>query len=174
MMRCGMTILCVIGLCAATAVAGQDGTILIKNGRVMDGSGNPWIRADVLIRGDRIEAVGDLGDVAADEVIDATGLYVTPGFIDVHSHAGGGLVSPGLSHGEPLLAMGLTTVFVNPDGGGPIDLAQQRRALLEHGLGVNAAQLVPHGSVRRAVIGTEDRAATPAEQTFSTSTDHLT
>ena len=104
-MRSVLTILCLIALCSGTALAGQDRTILIKNGRVMDGSGNPWIRADVLIRGDRVEAVGALGDVAADEVIDATGLYVTPGFIDTHSHAGPGLASSGLSHGEPLLAI---------------------------------------------------------------------
>ena len=162
-MRSVLTILCLIALCSGTALAGQDRTILIKNGRVMDGSGNPWIRADVLIRGDRVEAVGALGDVAADEVIDATGLYVTPGFIDTHSHAGPGLASSGLSHGEPLLAMGLTTVFVNPDGGGSLDMARQRGELLADGLGVNAAQLVSHGTVRRAVLGTQDRFATPAE-----------
>jgi len=138
--------------------------VLIRNGRVMDGSGNPWIRADVLVRGDRIAAVGLLGEgVEADEVIDASGLYVTPGFIDVHSHSGPGLASEGLSHAEPLLAMGLTTVFVNPDGGGPTDLADQRAELLEHGIGVNVAQLVPHGSVRREVVGTADRRATAEE-----------
>ena len=158
-----LTILCLIALYPGPALAGQDRTVLIKNGRVMDGSGNPWIRADVLIRGDRIEAIGDLGDVAADEVIDATGLYVTPGFIDVHSHAGPGLASSGLSHAEPLLAMGLTTVFVNPDGGGSLDMARQRGELLADGLGVNAAQFVSHGTVRRAVLGTEDRVATPDE-----------
>jgi len=145
------------------AVSGQERSTLIRNGRVLDGSGNPWVYADVLIRGDRIEAVGRLGDVAADEVIDATGLYVAPGFIDVHSHAGPGLASAELSHGEPLLAMGLTTVFVNPDGGGPVDQEAQRADLLEQGLGVNVAQLVPHGSVRRAVVGAADRAATASE-----------
>jgi N-acyl-D-aspartate/D-glutamate deacylase len=129
----------------------------------MDGSGNPWIYADVLIRGDRIDAIGDLGAVKGDEVIDATGLYVTPGFIDTHSHAGSGLATEELSHGEPLLAMGLTTIFANPDGGGPVDIAQQRHALLEHNLGVNVAQLVPHGSIRSEVLGTQDRTATPAE-----------
>ena len=141
----------------------QERTVLIRNGRVMDGTGNPWIYADVLIEGDRIAAIGRLDDVQADQVVDATGLYVTPGFIDTHSHAGPGLASPGLSHGEPLLAMGLTTVFVNPDGGGPVDLARQRADLLEHGMGVNVAPLVAHGSVRRSVMGAEDRAATPAE-----------
>jgi N-acyl-D-aspartate/D-glutamate deacylase len=146
-----------------SSLAGQEPTVLIRNGRVLDGSGNPWIRADVLIRGDRVAAVGRLGDVHADEVVDATGLYVAPGFIDTHSHAGGGLASEGLSHARPLLAQGLTTIFANPDGGGPVDLAEQRAALLEHGLGVNVAQLVSHGSVRRAVLGTEDRAPTATE-----------
>jgi N-acyl-D-aspartate/D-glutamate deacylase len=158
-----LILLSTIGLLTATALAGQDRTVLIKNGRVMDGSGNPWIRADVLIRGNRIEAIGQLGDIAADEVVDATGLYVTPGFIDTHSHSGPGLASPGLSHGEPLLAMGLTTVFINPDGGGSIDMAEQRAVLQRDGLGVNAVQLIGHGSVRSAVLGAEDRAATTAE-----------
>lgn len=150
-------------LATVSAVEAQERSILIQGGRLLDGSGNPWIRGDVLLRGDRIVAVGMLGTVEADEVIDATGLYVAPGFIDVHSHAGPGLASPGLSHGEPLLAMGLTTVFINPDGGGSVDLAQQRAELERDGLGVNVAQLVPHGSVRRAVIGTADRHATSAE-----------
>jgi len=142
---------------------GQEGTVLIRNGRLLDGMGNPWILGDVLLRGDRIEAVGRLGDVEADLVVDATGLYVAPGFMDTHTHAGGGLATPDLSHGRPLLAQGQTTIFANPDGGGPVDLAQQRADLLRDGLGVNVAQFVPHGSVREAVMGTEDRLPTDAE-----------
>ena len=148
---------------AHTPLHAQAGTTLIRNGRVLDGMGNPWLRLDILVEGDRIVAVGGLSGTNADVVIDATGLYVAPGFIDAHSHAGPGLASAGLSHGEPLLAMGLTTVVVNPDGGGPVDQAGQRAELLKDGLGLNAVQLVPHGSVRRAVMGEADRAATPAE-----------
>ncbi|MEX2466630.1 MAG: D-aminoacylase, partial [Gemmatimonadota bacterium] len=156
-------------LAAGSALAQQSAEatghydVLIRNGRVLDGNGNPWFRADVGLVGARIEAVGDLAEATADRVIDATGLYVAPGFIDTHSHAGGGLTTAGLSHARPLLAQGITTVFVNPDGGGAVDLAEQRAELLAHGLGVNVAQLVPHGSVRSAVIGMEDRLATPAE-----------
>ncbi|MCZ6918149.1 MAG: amidohydrolase family protein [Gemmatimonadetes bacterium] len=137
--------------------------VLIRGARLLDGSGNPWRVASVAITGDRIAAVGLLPEATARRVIDGTGLYVAPGFIDTHSHAGGGLASASLSHGRPLLAQGITTVVVNPDGGGPIDLVAQRARLLEHGLGVNVAQLVPHGSIRREVVGMADRAPTVAE-----------
>jgi N-acyl-D-amino-acid deacylase len=105
---------------------GQSYDVIIRNGRVIDGTGNPWFLADVALDGDRIAAIGDLGAATAGREIDATGLYVTPGFIDAHSHAGPGLASAGLSHGEPLLAQGLTSVMINPDGAGPVDLARQR------------------------------------------------
>jgi N-acyl-D-aspartate/D-glutamate deacylase len=96
-------------------------------------------------------------------MIDAEGLYVGPGFIDVHTHAGGGLATAELSDARALLAQGITTVVINPDGGGPVDMVVQRAELLEHGLGVNVAQLVPHGSVRRAVLGMDDRDPNEAE-----------
>jgi N-acyl-D-aspartate/D-glutamate deacylase len=137
--------------------------VLIRNGRVLDGNGNPWFRADIALRGDRIEVVGDLSGASAERVIDATGLYIAPGFIDTHSHAGGGLASEDRSHARPLLAQGITTVFVNPDGGGSANLAEQRAELLAHGLGVNVAQFVPHGALRGQVLGMDDRLATPAE-----------
>ena len=147
----------------ASIARAQNYDVVILGGRLIDGTGNPWFRADLAIDGDRIAAIGDLRGATAERWIDASGLYVTPGFIDPHSHAGPGLASPGLSHGEPLLMQGLTTVVINPDGGGPIDLARQRSDLLRDGLGVNTAQLVPHGSIRREVLGAEDRAPTARE-----------
>ncbi|HEY0970574.1 MAG TPA: amidohydrolase family protein [Gemmatimonadales bacterium] len=148
---------------AQTRAARGPFDVLVRGGRVLDGSGNAWIRADVGVRGDSIVAVGDLGGATAGTVLDATGLYVAPGFIDTHSHAGGALETAELSGARPLLAQGVTTVFVNPDGGGSVDLAAQRRDLLEHGLGVNVALMVPHGSVRQEVLGMADRAPSPAE-----------
>lgn len=145
--------------------AGQAGPVdvIVADGFVYDGTGAPWIKADVAVRGDRIVAVGDLDEVEAERRIDATGLYVAPGFIDVHTHAGEGLATAELSHAEPLLAQGLTTVMVNPDGGGEVDLAAQREAFLTQGIGVNIGQMVPHGEVRREVMGEEDRHATAEE-----------
>lgn len=137
--------------------------VLIRGGRLLDGTGNPWILADVGIRGDRVAAIGRLAGATATTVLSAEGRYVAPGFIDTHSHAGGALATAELGAARPLLAQGVTTVFVNPDGGGATDLAVQRRALLEHGLGVNVALMIPHGSVRGAVIGSEDRAPTADE-----------
>ncbi len=150
-------------LLALTACAPDAYDTILRGGRVLDGTGVPARGADIAIRDGLIAAMGDLGGAVAETVLDVTGLYVSPGFIDTHSHAGPGLATVELSHGEPLLAQGLTTVVVNPDGGGPVDLAEQRAELEEHGLGVNVAQLVGHGSVRGRVLGSDDRAPSDAE-----------
>ncbi len=126
--------------------------VLIKNGRVLDGSGNPWVRADVGIRDGRIVSVGRLTTATADTVIDAGNRFVTPGFIDVHSHAAESLTRAELKPARPILAQGVTTLVVNPDGGGPVDLVAQRAALEKGGLGPNVALLIGHGSVRNAVM----------------------
>lgn len=145
------------------AGTGSEYDLIITNGKVIDGSGNPWYKTDIAIIDDRIVAMGRLDHSLAERVIDATGLYVTPGFIDTHSHAAGGLSDKELSPGRPLAAQGITTVVVNPDGGGATDLPAQREELLRYGLGVNVAQMIPHGSIRREVIGMDDRAPTPGE-----------
>lgn len=138
--------------------------LVFRGGRVLDGLGNPWFRGDVGIIGDRIAAVGDLSRVPARRVVElAENHYVSPGFIDTHSHAGEGLGTPAGSMAEPLLAQGITTVFVNPDGGGPVDMGAQRQRYESRGIGVNVAQFVPHGSVRGEVLGMADRAPTAAE-----------
>lgn len=137
--------------------------LVIRNGRVLDGAGNPWIRADVGIRGDRIVAIGDLSDRAATRVLDAKDRYVAPGFVDVHSHAGEGLTRDDLKQGQPLLAQGVTTILANPDGGGPVDLAAQRAGFERRGIGLNVGLLIGHGEVREAVLGMADRAPTPDE-----------
>lgn len=132
--------------------------LLIVNGRVLDGSGNPWRRADVGIRGGRIAAVGRLDAAGAARTIDAAGRIVAPGFIDVHSHAVEALTREALRDARPLIAQGITTIIGNPDGGGPVDLAAQRAALEQGGTGVNVGLMIGHGSVRSTVMGGADRA----------------
>ena len=148
-----------------TAAPVRQHDVVILGGTMVDGTGAAPRRADIAIAGGRIVAVGDLSTAAesAGRVIDATGLHVFPGFIDTHSHAAGGLAREDLKTGHALLAQGITTVMVNPDGGGPVDMAEQRLGFESRGVGVNIAQLVPHGSVRRAVMGMQDREATGEE-----------
>jgi N-acyl-D-amino-acid deacylase len=159
-------------LCVAPSLeaqqAAREADLLIVGGRVLDGSGNPWFAGDIAVSGGRIVAVsaaGAPGDIVwtARDTLNATGLLVTPGFIDTHSHAGPSLTTPELSHARPILAQGVTTVFVNPDGSGALDLARQRSELEADGLGVNVAQFVAHGTVREAVLGMEARLATDDE-----------
>lgn len=135
----------------------------IMNGKVLDGTGNPWYYSDIGVKDGRIVKLGDLSNDAAQDTMDAKGLFVSPGFIDVHSHAASGLTKSKLSNAEPLVRQGITTVMVNPDGGGAMNLKKQREELLKDGLGVNVAQLIPHGAIRREVIGMEDRSATSNE-----------
>ncbi|MDQ3070109.1 MAG: amidohydrolase family protein [Acidobacteriota bacterium] len=137
--------------------------LLIVNARLLDGSGNPWRRADVAVRDGRIAAVGHLRGASASQTIDAGDRLVAPGFIDAHSHAAESLTRDALRDARPLIAQGVTTIIGNPDGGGPIDLAAQRAALERGGTGVNVGLLIGHGSVRSHVIGAADRAPSEAE-----------
>ena len=148
---------------AQVAQPGEPYDLLILDGRVLDGSGNPWIRADIGIRDERIAAIGRLTGATAARTIDAADRYVAPGFIDAHSHAASGLARPELSQGQPLLAQGVTTIVANPDGGGPLDLAGQRATLEGQGIGVNVALLIGHNTVRTAVLGADERAPTDGE-----------
>jgi N-acyl-D-aspartate/D-glutamate deacylase len=158
--RLSMVVLAALGgfvcLHALPLQTGYD--LVILGGRVLDGTGGPAIAADVAIRDGRIAAVGPLAKAASRHVVLARGKLVTPGFIDVHSHAAEGLVREGLEQGRPLIAQGITTIIANPDGGGPVDLEAQRATLEARGLGPNVGLLIGHGSVRTAVMGREARA----------------
>ena len=163
-------VILVLGVSALAALTAQQALptdpvfdLLIRNAQVYDGMGNPWIRADVGVREGRIHNVGRLANARAIKSIDASGLALAPGFIDVHSHAGGALATEALKHGQPVLAQGITTVVVNPDGGGPIDLTTQRATYTKQGIGLNVALMVPHGAIRREVMGMTDRDPTAQE-----------
>ncbi len=169
---------CVLLACSvsvAVPIAAQQVTpydLVIRNGRVLDGTGNPWFPADIGVRGGRIVRVGDLGDVPASRVVDARGKYVAPGFIDIHSHADdgssprGGLRDPDaqIRSAPNLVSQGITTVVVNHDGRSPLPIAEQRGLLEKHGIGPNAMLLVGLGTVRGRVMGQDvRRPATPDE-----------
>jgi N-acyl-D-aspartate/D-glutamate deacylase len=161
--RLQLAVIALLGLVIPAATEQPSFDVLIRNAQVYDGTGNPWIRADVGVSGDRISAVGTLSGATANKTIDANGLALAPGFIDVHSHAGGGLATDELKQGQPVLAQGITTVVVNPDGGGPVDLETQRATYATQGIGLNVALMAPHGSIRREVMNMTDRDPTPQE-----------
>jgi N-acyl-D-amino-acid deacylase len=155
----------VAGLSAAEAESQARYDVLIRGGKVFDGTGNPWTYADIGIRDARIVAVGRLDGATAARVIDARGKYVAPGFIDIHSHADDGS-SPrgGFRDADPrrraapnLVAQGVTTVVVNHDGRSPWPIADQRAIIEKNGIGPNTALLIGHGTVRRQVMGSDVR-----------------
>lgn len=132
---------------------------IIRNGEVIDGSGRERFRADVAVRDGVIVEIGSLPRAKAYRVVDATDKLVVPGFIDLHSHAESGLVSndPARRSAPNLITQGITTVVVNQDGGGPLDLASQRKAMERLGVGLNVVQVLGHGTIREAVMGDDNQ-----------------
>jgi N-acyl-D-amino-acid deacylase len=163
----GLIVIASPSLPGQTPVATGDAfDVLIAGGRVFDGTGNPAAYADVGVTGGKITAVGRLAGAKARRVIDAKGKFIVPGFIDLHSHADGGLTSEDRRRRAAmnLVSQGITTVVVNPDGGGPWPLSEQRKAMERLGVGPNVALMAGHGTVRRQVMKDDfRRPATPAE-----------
>jgi N-acyl-D-amino-acid deacylase len=160
----------------------------MMNGNVVDGTGNPWFRADIGITGKRIKKVGRIDRRDCERVIDAKGKFVCPGFIDIHTHSDiAALVFPGC---DSTLRQGVTTHLIGNCGlsvaplrepfvdtmlnywgewAGKIDSASWRtfseylRVVERSGVGHNIAALVGHGAIRTAVLGPESRAPRPRE-----------
>lgn len=130
--------------------------IIITNGTVIDGSGNPRYDADVGIRNGFIAAIGDLDDATAATRIDARGLFVTPGFINIHSHAS----AEALPTAVNMLTQGVTTEIFNADGAGPLTVAQQMGTLAVPGLAVNIGGYIGFNAAWINVVGNADRRAT--------------
>ncbi|MEZ5492798.1 MAG: D-aminoacylase [Gammaproteobacteria bacterium] len=150
-----------LSLIACNAVAQDRYDIIIRDGRLIDGAGNPWFKADIGIRADRIEKIGDLSDAGADTVINASGLTVAPGFIDPHTHALRGIFD--VPTAESSLLQGVTTLTEGNDGSSPFPVGEHYRQIEELGISPNWAVFVGQGTVRNLVIGPEDRDATAPE-----------
>ena len=134
--------------------------LLIAGGQVVDGTGAPPRRADVAIRAGRIVEIGMLAKLYARDVIDATGLVVAPGFIDVHTHADDLIEQP---RAENFVRMGVTTIVAGNCGSSALDVGKALTAIEQAGAAVNFATLVGHNTVRREVMGTANRTPTIPE-----------
>ncbi len=135
--------------------------LVIGSGRILDGAGNPWYYADLGILGDRIAAIGNLAGARAKVRLDAKGLTLAPGFIDIHSHGRDGIVA--VPAAENYIRQGVTTMVEGNDGGGTVPVGPFLTRLAGSRFAVNYATFVGHGSIRRQVVGLENRKATPEE-----------
>lgn len=154
--------------------------LVIRGGRVVDGTGNPWFLADVGIKGDSIAAVAPRLDATGARIIEARGLVVSPGFIDVHAHADAGNTAVPAGTVDPLVRddkqdlignpaaendvrQGVTTVMAGPDGFGTTQVGAYLAKVEAARPAINLGAFIGHGAVRVAVVGMANRPATPEE-----------
>lgn len=135
--------------------------LVIRNARIVDGTGAPWYRGEIALRGDSIAQVAPAIEAGSARVIDAGGKVVAPGFIDIHTHARRGIFQ--VPTADNYVRQGVTTLMEGPDGGSPVPLAPFLAKLDALQKSVNIGSFIGQGSVRSRVIGNVDRKATPAE-----------
>src|SRR3954467_5977167 len=148
-------------IAGAQAQRGAAFDLVIRNGRIVDGTGSPWYRGDVAVRGDTIARIAPRIDAPAGRVIDAGGKGVAPGFIDLHTHAMRGIFQ--VPTADNYVRQGVTTILEGPDGGSPIPLKPFLDKLAALPKSLNIGSFIGQGSVRQAVIGLADRPATADE-----------
>ncbi|MFN0108562.1 MAG: N-acyl-D-amino-acid deacylase family protein [Blastocatellia bacterium] len=139
----------------------QSYDLLIRGGRIVDGTGNAWFRGDVALRGDMIATVGNLAGATAKRVIEANGQIIAPGFIDTHSHARRQIFEE--TKAENYIRQGVTTAIEGPDGSSPLPLKPFFDQLRQARIAINMGALVGQGSIREKVIGLINRKATTEE-----------
>ena len=155
----------VLAGCAATKVDSGRNTyadVLIRNGRVIDGTGNNWFVADLAIRNGKIAAIGKLDHFTATRTINAEGQIVAPGFIDVHAHIEFGLFDNPTANNY--VHDGVTTVITGNCGGSADSLKDFFTRIDSIGTSINVASLVGHNTVRRQVLGLANRVASAEDQ----------
>jgi N-acyl-D-amino-acid deacylase len=147
-------------------LAGQSpaGTLLVRNGLVIDGTGSPSRQVDVRVSGDTIvEIAPNLTTGPGERLLDASGRVVAPGFVDVHSHAEDGLVD----HPDALsqVQQGITTALVGQDGGGELPVSDFLERMAAARPAINIATSVGHGTVRSLVLGADFKRAATGNET---------
>lgn len=135
--------------------------VIIRGGRIVDGTGAAWFRADVALREGTIAAIGKLDGVTARRVIEANDQVVAPGFIDIHSHARRTIFEE--TKAENYIRQGVTSAIEGPDGSSPLPLKPFFDRLTQARIAINMGALVGQGSIRESVIGLVNRRATPEE-----------
>lgn len=136
-------------------------SVIIKNAMIIDGSGKPAFRGDILIKGDKITKIGNIKPKKDDVVIEANGKILAPGFIDIHNHSESGLQTEGTATNQ--VSQGITTILVGPDGGSPFPIADYL-ARLQGKIAPNVGAFIGHASLREEVMNKSyARQTTPEE-----------
>lgn len=144
---------------SVSAQSGYD--IIVRNGKIIDGTGNSWYYGDIAVKDGKIALIQKHIDAAAAKTIDARGLIVAPGFIDVHTHIEGDEVKTPTAGN--FIFDGVTTVITGNCGSSHTDIGRYLHFIDSLQLSVNVATLIGHNDVRRAVIGTANRGPNEAE-----------
>lgn len=137
--------------------------LVIRGGTVFDGEGGNGVLADVAIRGEKIVAVGKFSVLGTPREFAARGLYVAPGFIDLHNHSDGPILDPKTRASANHLVQGVTTIVTGNCGFGPVNVAEYLAKIEAGGAGTNVIHLLPHGNLRQQAMGDANRPPTPAE-----------
>lgn len=145
-----------------TTIFSQQYDVLILNGKIIDGTGNSWYNGDIAIKDGKIAAIGKFNNTTAPKVINAKGLIVAPGFIDVHAHIENGVFeNPGAGN---YIYDGVTTVVTGNCGNSAEDLKKFFWRIDSMKTSINVASLVGHNTVRRSAMGLDNRLASSDEQ----------
>src|SRR5262245_37802233 len=148
---------------SAANVKGVEADVVIRGATLIDGSGKPGVVGDLAIKGDRIVAVGKFQVAGTPRVLDAAGLIIAPGFIDLHTHSDYPLQTKETAPNLNYLMQGVTTVVTGNCGSGPVDVAAYFQKMEKNGVGSNVIHQVPHNDVRRKVMGNANRAPSADE-----------
>jgi N-acyl-D-amino-acid deacylase len=135
--------------------------LLIKNARIVDGTGAPAYQGDIAVRGDTILRIAPRIDGPATKVVDAGGKVIAPGFIDIHVHARDSIFK--VPTADNCVRQGVTTLIEGPDGSSPLPIGAFLDRVAKARIVPNFAMFVGQGSVRDSVMGAVDRRATPEE-----------
>ena len=161
-MRGAVAVTCfVLGIAASVRAADAPYDLVLRNARIVDGTGSPWYRGDLAIRGDTIVRIAPVITETAARVIDVGGLVVAPGFIDLHTHAIRGIFQ--VPTADNYVRQGVTTILEGPDGASPVPLKPFLDKLAALPKSPNIGSFLGQGSVRQAVIGLVNRPATADE-----------
>lgn len=144
-------------------VPSVEADVVIRGATLFDGSGAPGRMGDLAIRGERIVAVGEFKTAGQPRVVDGSGLFVAPGFIDLHTHSDTALTLTSTRSNLCYLTQGVTTVVTGNCGSGPVNVAEYFKTMETGGIGSNVIHQVPHNNVRQQVMKNANRAPTADE-----------